>query len=93
MDIKEDTSITRYLRLLTGLNQTELAEKIGTDKGNVVTVERGDGALSNKSLPKYAKFFGIEQYEMLKLVHMYPTREKTNELMKEVLKYVLDKKK
>ena len=56
----------RRLRIEKGLNQTQLAAKIGVDSGGLSKIETGKKNLKEKKLTLLAKIFGIDIEEIKK---------------------------
>lgn len=56
---KKTGDILRELRLKSGLEQQELAEKIGVNKNTIGMIERNERAGTKKNIEKLANFFGV----------------------------------
>ncbi len=57
MDIK--ASILKEARKARGLNQAELAKRVGTDQGHISRIERGEKGVTTKTLTAIARELNI----------------------------------
>jgi len=55
----------RYLRKLAGLSQQELAEKIGLNRGNIASYEKGSAEPKSVNMLKIAKYFNVDVNDFL----------------------------
>lgn len=62
-----DTLIS--MRKKSGLTQDEIAKKMGTQKGNISRLERGNSNPSWKTLQNYAHACGFELFMKVKTMH------------------------
>lgn len=60
----ESSEAIKKLRKLSGLNQTEFAEKLETTQPFISGLENGKHGVSFKSLKKYCDKLGIKGFEV-----------------------------
>ncbi len=73
------SSNIKFLRNVAGLSQTELAEKVNLNRGNITSYERGIATPGIETLQRMSKFFGIELVDLINknLAVDYHTTEKS----------------
>ena len=55
----EPKNFLKSQRVLVGMTQTELAERIGVSKGTIITWEKDIGGISARNLAALADIFGV----------------------------------
>lgn len=58
-------SFVRQCREALGLNQTELAKRVGTDQGTISKIEKGERAPSKNVALKMSELFGVDVAKLL----------------------------
>jgi len=61
------SSNIKFLRTLTGMSQSDLAEKVGLNRGNITSYERDVAKPSIDTLPKIAGFFNVSLSDFIQL--------------------------
>jgi len=56
----------RKIRLSKGMSQSQLAEKIGSDKSYISTIEHGKKNLTLETMSKLAQALGVSREELMK---------------------------
>ncbi len=59
------SSNIKFLRTLAGLSQTELADKVGLNRGNITSYERGIATPGIDALQRMATFFEVELVDLI----------------------------
>lgn len=75
----------KELRLKQQLKQAQLAEIVGIDPKHQSCIENGKNFPSTDLIEKYAKAFGIEDFELLNIANTLSSKEiiyKINELIR-----------